>query len=367
MKLNYLYILVILIGIESCESIVDVKVNEHNPYLVVDAWLTHEPGDQVIRLTTTQPYYENSYAQGVTNAQVKVTDGSGNEYDFIHQEDGDYLWSSADTFGTVNELYFLEIIWDGNTYTSSTQLPRLVTIDSITYTYEEASGFGPAYYYAEFFGRDPDGLGDAFWLKAWKNGKYLNRPSEIYTFDDVSFSEENGDGIPFIFPIRTLPNPFEQDINANTLPPYFLSDTFEINPDLNTIEIYDSKAKVMDSRIEIIFDKTKRKEPLRGAVESYPLDGAPFFKLNDSTIVKKADSVYLELHAISPDAYFFLARLQQETNRPEGFGALFATPPADVPTNIVCNNDEVPVVGFFNIANVSRLGRKLTEEAIRLD
>ncbi len=44
-----------------CESIVDVKVNQVEPYLVVDAWLTHTPGDQTIRLTTTQPYYENDF------------------------------------------------------------------------------------------------------------------------------------------------------------------------------------------------------------------------------------------------------------------------------------------------------------------
>ena len=372
MKFYTIILFISLAATLACESIVDVKVNETEPYLVVDAWLEHSPGEQIVRLTTTQPYYDNTFAQGVTNAEVRITDSSGTPYPFDHQNNGNYVFTSADTFGTVGVTYHLEVLWEGNTYTSSTVLPRKVTIDSLVFNDDdpEESEFD---YYAEFFARDPDGVGDAFWLKAWKNGKYLNQPSEIYTFDDVSFSNDNGGGIPFIFPIRILPNSLEQDINGNNLPLYTLGESFEvINDEIS--DFYGSKAIVEDNQLRIIHDETQRPNPLEGGIEYIPLDSAPFYLkqvtsggITTTSVEKTPDSLYLELHAITPDAYFFLERLRQETDRPSGFGALFSTPPSDLPTNIICDDPEVPVVGFFNITNMSNIGRKVTEESIRRD
>ncbi len=370
MKRNSILLLTTILGFVACESIVDVKVNETDPYLVVDAWLTRATGDQTIRLTTTQPYFDNSFAPAANDATVTITDGSGSSYAFVEQGNGNYVYNSPDTFGTVGETYHLEVLWAGNTYTSSTILPRKVTIDSLVFNDDEPdeSDFG---YYAEFFARDPDGIGDAFWLKAWKNGKYLNQPSEIYTFDDVSFSNDDGGGIPFIFPIRTLPNSFEQDINGNNLPLYGLEERFTVIGD-QIVDFYGSKAIVEDNQLRIIHDERQRPKPLDDGIEIIPLDSAPYYLENtntngQSTVVKKPDSLYLELHAISPDAFFFLARLQQETDRPSGFGALFATPPSDLPTNIKCDEPDVPVVGFFNITNKTSLGRKVSEESIRIN
>lgn len=349
-----------------CESIVDVKVNQVEPYLVVDAWLTHTPGDQTIRLTTTQPYYENDFAPGVSNAQVTVTDNTGEVFEFIETENGTYTWTSNDAFGQIGRTYFLEIQWDGNTYTASSELKRVPSIDSITYTYEAANSFNPVpFYYAEFFATDPEGEGDVYWLKAWKNGKPLNKPSEIYLFYDASYGEGGGDGIPFIFPLRTSANPIDVDINENMIPPYWPADTFQIEQEDEQLSVKLYKSKGMVENGELVFKVKDKGKKVRGGVESIPLDGNPYSLLGDSLIAKQADSIYLELHAISDEAWFFLTRVLQETARPEGFGALFATPPSNVPTNIQAQDETVNVAGIFNVAAVSSAGRKLTPEAIR--
>lgn len=374
MKSNIIYTLLLLCTLAACESIVDVKVNETDPYLVVDAWLTHTPGDQTIRLTTTQPYFDNTFTPGALGAQVTVTDSQGESFLFTDQGDGNYIYSAADSFGVVGETYYLEVLWEGNTYTSAASLPKRVAIDSLVFNTMDPDEPDEDYY-AEFFGRDPDGIGDAYWLKAWKNGKYLNKPSEIYTFDDKSFSEENGEGIPFIFPIRIQPNSMERDINGNSLPLYRFEEKFEVLGN-QILDFYGSRALVdfENEELEIIYDDVQGQEPLDGGVKNIPLDGSPYtlnsYELGSVMqyeVIKKADSLYLELHTISPDAYFFLARLQQETDRPSGFGALFATPPSDLPTNIVCSDPNVPVVGFFNLANISTYGQRLTEEVARID
>ncbi|MEQ8470149.1 MAG: DUF4249 family protein [Marinoscillum sp.] len=362
MNLRYLYLIVLVIGIGACESIVDVKVNENEAYLVVDAWLTRGPGEHVIKLTTTQPYYENQLPPTVSGANIRVIDSEGMVFDFPETVPGTYVYNSPDTFGVTGTNYLLEIVHDGHTYTSGTTLPRKVDIDSIIYTYEPESAFGPGYYYSEFFGTDPDGIGDAYWLKAWRNGKFLNKPEQIYLFFDASFSEGNGDGIPFIFPIRTFANPFESDINSNPIPNYDVDDTITANTD-GTFTINESKVKVEGDELQVILEGDRND----GGVKKYALDGEPYFQIDENTIGKQADSLYLELHAISPDAWFFLIRLQQESNRPGGFGALFATPPANLPTNIVVDDPAIPVVGFFNFSNKSSFGQRLTPEVTRFD
>lgn len=359
MKVSKIFLFSALVVLFACETIVDVKVNTVDPYLVVDAWLTHEPGEQVIKLSYTQSYYDNTFPTGIKNATVKVTDSEGEVFDFVSDNTGRYVLNSTDSFGVVGRDYFLEIDWNGHIYTSSSSLNRKAQIDSIRYTYEPASGFGPEYYYTEFFGRDPLGEGDAYWLKAWRNGKYLNQPAEIYPIFDASFSEGNGDGIPFIFPIRIYPNPSEIDINGKQLPPYFTADTFEIGSD-GTFKLFETKVKVTSTALEVIGNG----KDIDGGIKSFPLDGEPFYQLDATHIAKKADSVYLELHAITPAAWFFITRMQQEINRPIGFGALFATPPSNVPTNIIPDDSNVKVAGFFSVANVSSMGARLSKENI---
>ena len=347
----------------ACDQVVDVSVNSVEPYLVVDAWLTHLAQDQKIRLTTTQPYYDNRFATGVTNAQVVVSDDRGTIFSFQDVGNGDYVYASPDTFGVVGRTYFLDINWNGHRYTAWSEVKRVPPIDSITFTYEEASAFSPAYYYSEFFGTDPVGEGDAYWLKVWKNGLFLNKPSEMYYFFDASFSQGNGDGYPFIFPIRTLANPFEMDINGNFIPYYGLQDTLEVRD--GKVTINGSEVLLKADRLEVIVEG---KETV-GGVRSYPLNGLPYSSWSDGTttyVVKAADSVYLELHAITPETWQFIYRVNQETNRIGGFGALFATPPANVPTNIVPDDESIRVAGFFAVSNVSARGRRLSPDAIRV-
>ena len=73
-------------------------------------------------------------------------------------------------------------------------------------------------------------------------------------------------------------------------------------------------------------------------------------------------SVYVEIHSISNEAYFFMNQVFIETSREGGFGALFATPLANVSTNIVPDDPNNSTAGFFNIASVSSNGARLTSE-----
>src|SRR5690606_17529707 len=64
----------------SCETVIDPTLQTAEPILVVDAWVNNKPEPQVIKLTKTQPYFDQSLPPGVSGAQVIVAGSDGSEY-----------------------------------------------------------------------------------------------------------------------------------------------------------------------------------------------------------------------------------------------------------------------------------------------
>lgn len=284
----------------SCETVIDPTLQTAEPILVVDAWVNNKPEPQVIRLTKTQPYFEQSLPPGVSGAQVMISGSDGSEYLFTEGEaDGEYIWTPGvgEGFGETGVTYTLTVVAEGETYQSITRMGRVPEIDSITFRREEASQFIDEMFLAEFWAFDPAEPGDTYWIKAFKNGQLLNKPSDMNLAYDAGFTRGgNFTGAYFIAPIRTGINPFDQDENDKFLSPYVVG-----------------------------------------------------------------DSVYVEIHSLSEAAFDFLTQVAIQTDRPGGFSELFATPLANVPSNVFnVNPSGKKVVGFFNVASVSGLGRKFS-------
>lgn len=302
---NYILLLsVSFLALSACETDVDVTLPSADPVLVVDAWLTHEADTQTIRINYTQPYFDASPYLGVENALVEVISEDQEFIPFSEVEPGVYQWLPAnptDTFGIIGKGYGLNIEVDGVTFYAITSMKRVPEIDSIAFRFETGNSFFPDAYFGEVWARDLPGSGDTYWIKAWKNGIYLNEPGDINIAYDAGFSPGgNADSLIFIRPIRDGVNSFEDDDNDEPLSPYVLG-----------------------------------------------------------------DSLYVEIHAISNEAWFFLANVAEQTSRSGGFGELFATPLANVYSNLK-SSDGTLVVGMFNMGAVSRKGRRLKEGGYRI-
>lgn len=298
--LKYINILIVGIVIMSCDDQIYPELNDAPEVVVVDAWVNNKPEDQVIKVTKTQPYFDNSESVGVTGAEVYIVDNEGTRFDFVESTNGAYVWSySAEAFGTVGNSYTLTVVAEGNTYTSVSELNRVPTVDSVTFRCELETAFGTEeeFYIGEFWSRDPEGTGDTYWIKSFKNEQYLAKPSEINIAWDAGFSAGGAiDGLIFIPPIRDAVNPFDEDPNEE--------DSF-----LSPYE-----------------------------------DG---------------DSLYVEVHSITHAAHNFLTQLSIQTDRPGGFAALFDTPLSNVPTNIVNTTSDDLALGFFCVSAVEGNGKRL--------
>ena len=288
----------------SCEKVIDPNLQSASPVLVVEAWLNNKPEKQTIQLTKTQPYFDTSTPVGVNGATVLVKDDVNNV--FIFTDDGTnsgiYQWTppAGQSFGAVGRKYALTVQTNAETFQSFSEMERTTTVDSITFSVKPDFQFPDDSNIAEFWATDPKGSGDTYWIKAYKNGVLLNKPSEITVAFDAGFSAGGDfDGATFIPPIRNAINPVDKDpkkSNAN-LPPYV-----------------------------------------------------------------SGDSVYVEIHSITLEAFDHLQQVIIQTQRNGGFGALFARPIENVSCNIF-NSDPKgsAVVGFFNVSAVKGMGKKFVK------
>lgn len=282
----------------SCEDEISPELEQAQPVLVVDAWLNNKPETQIIKLSETQSYFDSSLPTGISGAQVEIVDDEGRIYPF--QEiagSGNYelVSTGSEVFGEVGRAYELTIRVGEDEFKAVSIMKRVPQIDSITFTFEEKNAFQEDSYIAEFWATDIKGPNDNYWIKGYKNGVLLNRPSEITLAYDAGFSAGgNFDGVTFITPIRSAINPF--DIGDNDL------------------------------------------------VKS------PYLPM---------DSVYVEIHSITLEAFNFMAQVVVQTDRPGGFSELFATPLSNVSTNIINVTGDKKVVGFFCTSAVSSAGKRL--------
>jgi len=286
----------------SCEDIITPNLPTNDPILVVDAWINNLDKPQKIFLSTTQDYLDSTSSPTVSGASVSVTDDLGNEFDFLEADPGEYVWqpdSLHKNLGDVGTTYLLSVEYVGTEIIAYSSMNRTSIIDSVNFVRGQ---FPEGSYYAEFWSREEPGIGDAYWIKSYKNGIYQNGLGDIITCIDAGASSEGAviDGIPFIPPIRRGVTRFETDDDGDFISPF-----------------------------------------------------------------DKGDSLYVEIHSVSFEAFDFLNKTAIQINRPGGFSELFAVSLSNVPTNIsAVNNQKFPVVGFFNVSSVHGMGNTLDDEEI---
>ncbi len=302
---NILYLSFIMTIILGCETTITPDLDKAERIMVVDAWINQKMERQEIRITRSQPYFDNSRPTKISNAIVTVEDlTNGATYNF-QEGPTSYFWNPVGApFGEVGHHYRLTVIAEEETFEAFSSLGRVPPIDSILFHYKPAETIiKQEYYLGEFMAKDPVGVGDAYWIKAWKNGVYLGKPAELNMAYDAGFSAgQPVDGQEFLIPIRNgFTNPMDKIEGKQNefIPPY-----------------------------------------------------------------KVGDSLYVEIHSINPLAFDFLYGVYFQIARSGGFAELFAMPLTNSSTNLKSTdkNSITNVAGFFNVAAVSSNGRKLTQK-----
>lgn len=200
-----------------CTDVVNIDVEGSAGELVIDGWIDNRAQPQTIRLTQSQEYFDNTPPPIGNDAIVSINNlTSGDIYSFIdEQSTGDYIWiptNDTPQLGSIGDELALTINYNNDVYSSSTTIKRVPTIDSLVQEFRENEVFLDDGIYMQFFARDFDGTGDAYWIKAFKNGEFLAEASDINIAFDAGFdSGSQVDGIIFITPIREFVNEKDDD------------------------------------------------------------------------------------------------------------------------------------------------------------
>jgi hypothetical protein len=301
--MRYIYLIALAFALLSCETTIHPELEQAGKIIVVDAWVNQKMERQTISVTRSQPYFDSSTPEKISDAEVVVHDLTTGEVYLFEEGDDAYYWQpTSSPFGAIGHQYRLTVTVDGETFEAFSRLGRVPPIDSIEFSFNKKDILvSEDYFTAEFKALEPAGVGDTYWIKAWKNGHHLNKPGELNMTYDASFtSGQSVDGQQFIIPIRKdFINPLDQNPEKENeiLPPY-----------------------------------------------------------------EVGDSVYVEIHSIDPMAYEFLFGVYFHITRPGGFAELFSMPLANATTNILnLNKDsETIAAGFFNVSATSGRGQRLT-------
>lgn len=201
-----------------CEDVIQKEVKSGVPQLVVDAFINDQQQNQTIKLSISQPYFDNSAPKPALGATVFVFDEDSVAHQFFDEKrNGDYIWRPNDKQKALNKIgkrYALYIQYEGQEYVSLSKLNRVPKIDSLIYfrdTLAIQPRTGSQYgFSAEFFARDFKGEGDCYMVKSTIDGKPKKASNFTLVYDGAFRPGSKSDGIIFILPIR-------RSINKDTL------------------------------------------------------------------------------------------------------------------------------------------------------
>ncbi len=283
----------------ACEEEIDVTLREAPPAFVVDAWIDNTMTMQTVLVTRTQAYFDSSTPPPVSGATVTVTDSNGDTINFDETEPGVYSWNP-----------------EGGS----------VAIETIGTTYDlrvEVEG------------------------ETFIASSQLNRVPVIDSIK-FTFKEEQN---------QFQPEGFYGEFLATD--PVGPGDTYWIkaykngelqnNPfDLNVA--FDAGFNEGGNIDGVVFI-----QPIQDAVTPLNED------LDEIVPFVPGDSLYVEIHSITNEAFDFLQQVIIQTQRDGGFDEIFAEPLENVSSNIINTNpdSETKVVGFFNVAAIEGRGRRL--------
>lgn len=175
-------IILVTIVMSSCTDVIDVDVPTAEPRLVIEATIEWEKGttgnEQLIKLSTSVPYFSSTTNNIVTGASVKITNNTDNtEFIFIDQNNGNYTNSSF--IPVLNDAYTLEVNYEGETYIAHENFVPVVDIVEITQTRED--GFDSDLLEVNVLFDDPEDEENFYFLKFQEEGDIL---PELFDISD---------------------------------------------------------------------------------------------------------------------------------------------------------------------------------------
>lgn len=196
---KYIILLLLAATFFSCRETVELDLPRQQPRLVVEAELNDTPGPHLVRLGLTTDYFAGGELPPVEDAEVIISDDTGNRDTLRQAEPGTYF--STRINGEIGRDYTLHINWNGARYESTGRMLEEAVIDSLNYRYFPESPFFEEGYYIFFFGRVPPDRTNYFRFKVHRNDSLYNNRTDLLVQND-EFLPDTLENIRFSYPFN---------------------------------------------------------------------------------------------------------------------------------------------------------------------
>ena len=125
-----LIITLAVLAFTSCKKIITLDLGNVSGKLVIEGNITNVSGPQYVLLSRNVPFTSLNVYPPVSGANVSITDNNGQQFQLTESTAGTYTVDPAQ--GRVGTNYTLSVTTGGQTYTSSSTMPAVVALDSIS-------------------------------------------------------------------------------------------------------------------------------------------------------------------------------------------------------------------------------------------
>lgn len=121
----------LLLILAGCEEVIDVKLDETDPLVVIEANLSDEFVPQTVKVSKTIAFQDSNRFNPVSGANVTLKAPNGNSVPFREVEPG--IYKSANYQGVPGQTYIMEVAAEGKTFSATSTMPAAVKLDSLSF------------------------------------------------------------------------------------------------------------------------------------------------------------------------------------------------------------------------------------------
>ena len=178
-RLHCIYTVLLVLGLSSCEKVINLDVKSAAAVIVVDGQVTNSAAvGSMVKLSYTNKVKSDNSLVPLVGATVTIREDNGTVYVLPELSDGIYRDESL--VGVPGKTYHLKVVTNAGTLSASSTMPAVVNLDSLVV--EDFPVFGKTVKVVTPYYNDPKGFGNNYNLSVFKNGRLIK---DIFAFDDV--------------------------------------------------------------------------------------------------------------------------------------------------------------------------------------
>jgi hypothetical protein len=197
---NLIFIIFITILLSSCIDVIDLKVRDSKPHVVIEAILDATDSVCIVNATYSRNLFESNTEQKVDAKSIILTNKTTNfKYNFLKNEDGTYYSSNIKTNeGDIFEIQITDK--DNNTYSAIAKTPEQTPfflvifkkIENLFNDKQQQAHYGLAYWL------DSPNKPSFYKYSLFKNDTLYDK-SLMYTSDDFAINDTMQFGMRSLF------------------------------------------------------------------------------------------------------------------------------------------------------------------------